>query len=104
MRLHLRRPRRAARDPVGAAYAAAKLPGSRTPWRHVGWCAVDLELTGLDPREDEIISFGAIPIDGGRLQLRGAASGLVRPARESSEASIRVHGIRDAAQARAPRL
>jgi DNA polymerase-3 subunit epsilon len=65
---------------------------------------VDLELTGLDPRKDEIISFGAIPIDDGRVKLDGAVEGLARPDGELSEASIRVHGIRRADLARAPRL
>jgi DNA polymerase-3 subunit epsilon len=96
--------RRAAQGEAAASYRSAKLPGRRTPWREAGWCALDFELTGLDPREDEIISFGVIPIDAGRLQLRGAVSGLVRPAGESSESSIRVHGIRAADLARAPRL
>jgi DNA polymerase III subunit epsilon len=96
--------RRAAQDEVGAAYATADLPRGRTPWRETRWCAVDLELTGLDPREHEIISFGAIPIEDGRVQLQAAVEGLVRPAGAISEASIRVHGIRAADLARAPRL
>jgi DNA polymerase-3 subunit epsilon len=95
---------RAAQDEVGAAYATAKLPRGRTPWRETRWCAVDLELTGLDPREHEIISFGAIPIEDGRIQLQAAVEGLARPAGAISEASIRVHGIRAADLARAPRL
>jgi DNA polymerase-3 subunit epsilon len=86
------------RRPHGAAavYASARLPARRTPWREAHWCALDFELTGLDPRNDEIISFGAVPIDAGRLQLAGAVAGLVRPERESSDAAIRVHGIRTA--------
>jgi len=105
MRLRLPfRGRRVALDEVASAYATAKLPRGRTPWREAGWCAVDLELTGLDPREHEIISFGAIPIDDGRVQLQAAVEGLVRPSGAISVASIRVHGIRAADLARAPRL
>ena len=100
----LPRARRGVRDPVAAAYATTPLPRSRTPWRAAGWCVVDLELTGLDPRNDEIISFAAIPIDDGRVKLDGAVEGLARPSRELSEASIRVHGIRTADLVRAPRL
>ena len=70
------------------------MPPGRTRWRDAGWCALDFELTGLDFRADEIISFGAIPIDAGRLQLAGAVSSLVRPTRPINEAAIRVHGIR----------
>jgi DNA polymerase-3 subunit epsilon len=95
---------RAAQDEVAAAYATAKLPRGRTPWREAGWCAVDLELTGLDPRKHEIISFGAVGIDDGRIRLQAAVEGLARPAGAISEASIRVHGIRAADLARAPRL
>jgi len=92
------------RGAAAAQYARAPLPARRTPWRQARWCALDFELTGLDPRHDEIVSYGAIPIEDGRVQLRGAVSSLVRPARESREASIRVHGLRTADLARAPGL
>ncbi len=80
------------------------MPRASTPWRSAAWAALDFELTGLDPREDEIISFGTIPIDGGRVRVGAAVSGLVRPAREIGVASIVVHGIRAADLARAPAL
>lgn len=103
MRLPFRqRARRGAEDEVGAAYASARLPRRRTRWREAAWCTVDLELTGLDPDRDEIISFGATPIDDGRVQLRAAVEGLVRPQVTIGEAAIRVHGIRTADLARAP--
>jgi DNA polymerase-3 subunit epsilon len=96
--------RRPALDPEAAAYAEARFPPRRTPWREAHWCAVDFELTGLDPRRDQIISFGAIPIEHGRVQLGQAVSGLVRPTRELREAAIRVHGLRVADLAGAPSL
>jgi DNA polymerase-3 subunit epsilon len=74
------------------------------PWREARWCALDFELTGLDPEQDEIISFGAIPIDHARVRLGGSISGLVRPVRESSDESIRVHGLRAADLEAAPPL
>jgi DNA polymerase-3 subunit epsilon len=92
------------RSPAASHYAGAPLAPGRTPWRQGGWCALDFELTGLDPRRAEIISFGAIPIDDGRVHLAGAVSGLIRPVRELGEASIRVHGLRASDLARAPRL
>jgi DNA polymerase-3 subunit epsilon len=76
----------------------------RALWRDARWCAIDFELTGLDPRRDEIISFGAVPIEGGRLRLGEAVSGLVRPLRDPGEESIRVHGIRPADLRQAPAL
>ena len=105
--MRLRLARAAKRDDVDQtvrAYEHSSLPGGRTPWRGARWCAVDFETTGLDPRTDEIISFGAIPIQGGRVQLQVAASGQVRPSREIGEASIPVHGIRDTDVASAPTL
>jgi DNA polymerase III subunit epsilon len=85
-------------------YRRARFPRRRTPWRDAGWCAVDLELTGLDPECDEIISFGAVPIDHGRVRVGGAVSGLARPIRPSSDESIVVHGIREIDLAQAPAL
>ncbi|MBV8942086.1 MAG: 3'-5' exonuclease [Solirubrobacterales bacterium] len=91
-------------DEVAMAYASAALPPGRRPWREARWCALDLEMTGLDPRKDEIISFGAIPIEAGRLQLFAAVSALVRPSRAIGELSIPVHGIRDIDLESAPTL
>ncbi len=95
----LRRPRAAA-----AAYAAARPPRAGTAWDQAPWCVIDLELSGLDPRRHEIISFAAIPIERGRIQLARAVSGLVRPSRPLSESSIRIHGILAADLVNAPPL
>ncbi|MFN8191320.1 MAG: 3'-5' exonuclease [Nocardioidaceae bacterium] len=38
-----------------------------SPWREAELAVVDLELTGLDPRVDEIISIGVTPVRGGRI-------------------------------------
>ncbi|HXR14538.1 MAG TPA: exonuclease domain-containing protein [Solirubrobacteraceae bacterium] len=86
------------------AYARARQPSPRTPWREASYCVVDLELSGLDPRRGEIVSFGALPIEDGRVRLEGATAGLVRPTRPLAEESIRVHGIRAADLADAPVL
>lgn len=90
--------------PGGAAraYAKARLPGRHSPWREARYCVVDLELSGLDPKLHEIVSFCAIPVDDGRLRLGGAVHGLARPTRPLPEAAIRIHGIRAADLADAP--
>ncbi len=80
--------------PPRDVYAAARPPRGSTPWRLARYCAVDLELTGLDPRRDEIVSFGAVPVEDGRVRLGGAVSGAVRPERHIDEATVRVHGLR----------
>ncbi len=94
-----------ARDGAGAAaYRRARLPAGRTPWREASYCAVDLELSGLDPRRHEIVSFGAVPIERGRVEPAGAVSGHVRPLGAISESATRVHGLRAADLADAPPL
>jgi DNA polymerase-3 subunit epsilon len=93
---------RRARGEGARAYAQARLPSLRTSWREVHYCVVDLELSGLDPRRNEIVAFGALPIDVGRVRLDGAAAGLVRPTAPLAESAIRVHGIRAADLADAP--
>jgi DNA polymerase-3 subunit epsilon len=90
--------------PAAAAYAEAAQPARRTPWREVDYCVVDLELSGLDPRRHEIISFGAVPIDGGRISLRNALYGLAHAAGPITEESILVHGIRTLDLSEAPAL
>jgi DNA polymerase III subunit epsilon len=98
---------RLGRGPGGTgaqAYRRARPPRGRTPWREASYCAVDLELSGLDPKRHEIVSFGAVPIEDGRVQLGAAVRGRVRPLHPISEASIRVHGLRTADLADAPAL
>ncbi|HLM86842.1 MAG TPA: exonuclease domain-containing protein [Solirubrobacteraceae bacterium] len=95
---------RRSRGAGAVAYTRTRLPAGRTPWREASICAIDLELSGLDPREHEIVSFGAVPIEHGRVQLGAAVHGRVRPLRSISEASIRVHGLRVADLASAPAL
>jgi DNA polymerase III subunit epsilon len=79
-------------------------PGPDTPWREAGFCVVDLETTGLDPDHDEIISFAALHIDGGRVRLDDALYRLVRPERMPRRDTILIHGLRSAELLDAPSL
>jgi DNA polymerase-3 subunit epsilon len=94
------------RPPEGAAaqFADAPRAGARTPWRDARWCALDLEMTGLDPRSDEIIAIGAVPIDDGRVVLGGGAYTLVRTSRRSEYGAVLVHKLRVPDLAQAPPL
>ncbi|HEY0389375.1 MAG TPA: 3'-5' exonuclease [Gaiellales bacterium] len=66
----------------------------RGSWREAHLLCVDVELTGLDPSADEVIAFGAVPIDGGRIQAAGAVAGMVAPSgRHPSGGSEQIHGI-----------
>jgi DNA polymerase-3 subunit epsilon len=78
-------------------------PSPDTPWRQAGWCVVDLELTGLD-RRDQIIAIGAVPIDDGRLTLGRAMYTLARPSRPPQHAAVLVHKLRFTDLADAPPL
>jgi DNA polymerase III subunit epsilon len=76
----------------------------RTPWREAGWCAVDLELTGLDPRSDHIIAIGAVPIEQGRAILGAALYTLVRSSRPSNDKALVAHNLRPEDLADAPTI
>lgn len=82
----------------------ASASAADTGWRDARWCAVDLELTGLDPRRDEIIAIGAAPIDAGRVVLGGAYYSLARPGRAPGRGSVLVHKLREADLVGAPAL
>jgi DNA polymerase-3 subunit epsilon len=73
-----------------------------TPWREAALVVVDVETTGLDPQTDQVISFAAVPIDGGRVAPGGSVYGLVQPDREVPATSIEIHGIRPKDLADAP--
>jgi DNA polymerase III subunit epsilon len=76
-----RRPRRPARS------------RRRGSWRQAEFAALDFETTGLDRRRDAIVSFGVVPVRGGRVVIGEAVHELVRPNVPSSPESMRVHGI-----------
>jgi DNA polymerase-3 subunit epsilon len=89
---------------AAAHFKDAGQPDPSLPWREAGWCAVDLELTGLDARADEIIAIGAVPIEDGQLLLGQSVYTLARPDRPPTVASVLVHKLRLADLAGAPPL
>ena len=95
---------RAPRSEAAAAFATVGRPDSKTPWRQASWCAIDLELTGLDPANDEIIAIGAVPIEDGRLILGDSRYTLVRTARRSEHDAVLMHKLRVVDLADAPPL
>lgn len=56
--------------------------------------ALDLEMTGLNPLQDQILSIGVVPIDNGQVNLAGAASILVEIDGSVGQ-SAAIHGITD---------
>ena len=93
---------RARVDGAAARFKQFHQPSPDTPWREAPWCAVDLELTGLDPRNDEIVAVGAVPIVDGCLVLGEAVYELARPDRPPKTPAILVHKLRSADLAGAP--
>lgn len=57
------------------------------------YVVVDTELTGLDPRKDDIVSIGALRMRGGRLEIGGSFHELVRPTAALDGKSVVIHGI-----------
>jgi DNA polymerase-3 subunit epsilon len=78
------------------AYEGAEAPPDSTPWREAPFVVVDLETTGFDPGQDEIISFATVPVEGGRARPGAGLYELVRPERMPAAATIRIHGLRPA--------
>jgi DNA polymerase-3 subunit epsilon len=91
-------------SPSATDYERAPRPAQATPWREARFCVIDLELTGLDPAVDSIVSFAALPITGGRLRLSDLRYQLVRPARMPEAETIRIHGLRSSDLLGAPTL
>jgi DNA polymerase-3 subunit epsilon len=89
---------------AAAAFADTARPSDQTAWREAGWCAIDLEMTGLDPRTEEIIAIGAVPIVDGRVVLGGGMYTLVRASKRSQHGAVLVHKLRLADVADAPPL
>jgi DNA polymerase III subunit epsilon len=95
---------RAPQGAAAASFASEPRPDASADWRSARWCAVDLEMTGLDPRTDEIVAIGAVPIDGGRIQLGGGMYTLVRASKRSQVGAVLVHKLRLADVVDAPSL
>jgi DNA polymerase-3 subunit epsilon len=66
--------------------------------------ALDFETTGLDLDRDEVISFGLIPILGGRIDLSAQLYQEVAPGVELSRSSIPIHHLRAQDLATAPAM
>lgn len=73
-------------------------------WTKAPLVALDFETTGLNLSHDAIISFGAVPIVAGGIELGRALYREVRPAVPPSAESIAVHHLRPVDLAEAPSM
>ncbi|WP_024955412.1 3'-5' exonuclease [Sulfurospirillum arcachonense] len=55
----------------------------------------DTETTGLNPKVDEILSIGAVKIKGNKIIASQKFELFVKPTKEISEESIKIHQIRN---------
>jgi DNA polymerase III subunit epsilon len=76
----------------------------RKRWQDSELVALDFETTGLDLRRDAVVSFGLVPVSGGRIDLSRALYQEVAPAAPLSHSSIAVHHLRPTDLAQAPPL
>ncbi len=66
------------------------------------YVALDLEMTGLKPKEDKIIEIGAVLVEAG--EIRDTFSTLINPGRALASEITELTGITDAALRDAPRI
>ncbi len=65
----------------------------KTPWRQLDGWALDLETTGLDPRRDQILSAGLVPIEGGVIRWGERRYHRVRPEGDGGSDAVVIHGL-----------
>ena len=69
--------RRGRRSPMRVSRPARRV--RRRSWRDAEFASLDFEATGLDFARDAIVSFGVVPVRGGRVVLADAVHQLVDP-------------------------
>lgn len=87
---------------VGVTPRPPSVGGRSAAWRRAAFAALDFETTGLDLTSDAVISFGVVPVDGGRARVAGAVRSLVEPAVPPSPRSQTIHELRPQDLADAP--
>lgn len=75
-------------------YLAAALPDPRTPAEELQLLAVDIETTGLHPRNDHVLSVGFVPVDGLAIDLSGARRFVINAGVDVGQ-SAAIHGLTD---------
>lgn len=58
------------------------------------YVCLDTETTGLNPRKDEILSIGAVIIKENKILMRKTLNIFVKPSKNVSAESIKIHRIR----------
>jgi DNA polymerase-3 subunit epsilon len=75
-------------------YLDAAAPSRRTPALDADYLVLDLEMTGLQPASDRIVSMGWVQVQAGRIRMRTARHVLLAIDGSVAE-SATVHHLRD---------
>lgn len=86
--------RRARPSPL-KTFLESPLPPLSMDWRDCAYLVVDFETTGLDSRQDTLLSIGRVAMDGVEVDLASARHDLIRPERAIPESSAVIHCITD---------
>jgi DNA polymerase-3 subunit epsilon len=72
------------------------IPAGLRGWPHedVPLVALDVETTGLDAQSANLLSLGAVPIDGRRVLLSDRFEAMIRHEGPTHEGSVRIHRLR----------
>ena len=84
-----------AKHPVMLKFLSRPFPEPKAPWDKIEIVSLDFETTGLDPRVDQILSYGKVHIKQGIIHLKTAKHELVRAESEITESSAVIHHITD---------
>ncbi|HLW20257.1 MAG TPA: 3'-5' exonuclease [Cyclobacteriaceae bacterium] len=68
-----------------------KIP-KHTPVSELVFTVLDTETTGLNPKTNEIVSYGAIQVRGNRILVNSVQEYYLKPSKQNKEA-VKIHGI-----------
>ena len=85
---------RAERHPLLLQFESVKTPPRWTPATECRFIVIDLELTGLDPRRDHVVSVAWVPVQEMQIVLGEARHFLVKSPVSVGQSAV-IHGLHD---------
>lgn len=89
------------RSSISAFYHSQQFPFDLVI-EQADFVALDFETTGLNAKEDEIISIGLVPFTMNRIRVAQARHWLIRPNQSLNDESVVIHGITHSEVSNAP--
>ncbi len=83
--------------PVGALrdFLSVPLPNINTPINKVAILAVDFETTGLDAKQDKLLSVGFITLKQQQMSLKSSYHQIIKTKAQLKESNVIIHHITD---------